>query len=143
MNPPFDGRGARFAPDVAAEHEANTDEPPRHDDHCQRGPDLLEVLAALEDRTNLGGGQAEEGTDAWWRSAAEAALTAIATTGREFQAFDLTEPLYGVPDPDHGNRCGTLRARAARAGLIEPVRAAPSKQPARSGSLTRVWRGVT
>lgn len=74
-------------------------------------------------------------------STALQAVRAMASTGREFQAFDLVES-FRVPEPDHPNRWGALLARAARQGVIVAVGATPSRRLSTAQSLTRTWRGV-
>lgn len=105
------------------------------------GPASLRVARRTGHEDTTGRDQAEEGTDAWWRSTAMQAVRAIAATDREWQCYDLVAD-YGVPDPDHPNRWGALLGHAARLGLIVPVGAAPSRRPATAGSLTRTWRGA-
>ncbi len=83
---------------------------------------------------------AEANADGWWWSTAMAGVTALAKSDRVFEAFDVAE--LGVPDPDSPARWGALMASAAKAGLIRPVGAKPSRRPTVCGSLTRTWRGA-
>ncbi len=83
---------------------------------------------------------AEASADRWWWSTAMAGVEALAKSGREFEAFDVAQ--LGVPDPDSPARWGALMAAAAKAGLIRPVGAKPSRRPTVCGSLTRTWRGA-
>lgn len=75
-----------------------------------------------------------------WRDTAMPALRRLAETGREFEAFDLTEA--GVPDPENPNQWGALFQAAYRAGVIERVGFRESRRPSRARGLCRVWRGV-
>jgi len=98
--------------------------------------------ASTDDDVLAGRDHAERNADEWWISTAMQAVRAMATTGREFQAFDLVQT-YGVAEPDHPNRWGALFTRAAREGVIVSVGAAPSRRPTACKSLTRTWRGAT
>ena len=88
-------------------------------------PDLLQVL---------------DNDDGWWRDCAERGIATLAATGRDFDAWDLTQ--LGVPDPDHPNRWGALFQAAFKRGDIEPVGYHQSRRPGRAGGVCRVWRGV-
>ena len=98
--------------------------------------------APTDDDVLAGRDHAECNADEWWISTAMQAVRAMAAGGQVFQAYDLVE-VYGIPEPDHPNRWGALLGRAARAGLIVSVGAAPSRRPTACKSLTRTWRGAT
>lgn len=83
---------------------------------------------------------AEDNADAWWWSTAMSGVQALAASGREFDAYDLTE--LGVPEPDSPNRYGALFRAAHRAGVIVPVGYRQSRRPGRSGGSCRVWRAA-
>lgn len=83
--------------------------------------------------------QAEENADAWWWSTAMSAIKHLASTGIEFDAFDVTE--LGVPEPDSAARYGALFNAAAKSGVIEAVGYRRSRRPGRSGGSCRVWKG--
>ncbi|MDN5917370.1 MAG: hypothetical protein L0I76_20110 [Pseudonocardia sp.] len=85
--------------------------------------------------------QAEENTDQWWADTAMTALTTIASTGVEFQCYDLVEQ-FGLTEPDIGKRWGALFGKAARTGVIVAVGVTRSRRPSACGALTRVWRGA-
>lgn len=80
-------------------------------------------------------------SDFWWRAACIAA-TELARTGREFTSYELTQPPYSVPEPDHPNRWGGLVGHMRAEGLIEAVGWDNSKRGTSKGSGLRVWRGT-
>lgn len=82
-----------------------------------------------------------DAADDWWRSCADAALTALARSGRAFTCEDLAD--MGVPEADHPARMGALFRAAHAQDLIEPVGARMSSRPSRQGALIRIWRGRT
>lgn len=85
--------------------------------------------------------QAIDNTDSWWRDGAERALLQLAATGRTFDAGDLRDEPYAIPDPDHPSRWGGLFAGARARGWIEPVGYTRSRTRSRRyGSVMR-WRG--
>jgi hypothetical protein len=130
------------APPEISRHQAADDDRQstrlhRHDVH----PSLFDDAPTVDD-VLAGRDHAGRNADEWWLSTAMQAVRVMATTGREFQAFDLVQT-YRVPEPDHPNRWGALFTRAAREGVIVPVGAAPSRRPTAARSLTRTWRGAT
>ncbi len=88
--------------------------------------------------------RATESRDPWSWHPAKAALETLAaesaTTGRIFEAYDLTE-LFGI-ELDHPARWGALFNAAASEGLIAHAGFAVSRRPTRAGGITRVWRGT-
>lgn len=101
----------------------------------QADPEQMTLDDAL-----AGADAAGRNTDEWWRDGARRAVHALARTGREFTADDVRD--FGVSEPDHPNRWGSLFLAASREGVIECVGARKSTRGPRHASLTRVWRGV-
>lgn len=99
----------------------------------------MDFSQPLPPATFAGVEQAAENADAWWWSTAMSAVRHLASTGVEFDAFDVTE--LGVPEPDATGRYGALFNAAAKAGVIEAVGYRRSRRPGRSGGSCRVWRG--
>lgn len=83
-----------------------------------------------------------DNADPWWWSTAWSALATEAKTGREFDAFDLTDR-YGVDGPDSPARWGALFRSAHTQGLIVPVGFRASRRPSRAGGVCRVWTGAS
>lgn len=78
--------------------------------------------------------------DPYWEAGALAAIEALAKTGRDFTAADLTD--LGVADPDHSCRWGSAFAKAKALGLIVKVDYRPSRRAGRSGGVCAVWRAA-
>lgn len=93
--------------------------------------DLVDVAQLLTDNA-----------DVWWRSTAQAALTAAARTGQPFTAEDLTQPPYGLTEPDHPNRWGSLFAWAKSQGLIARDQWVTSRRPGRNAGGCWSWIGT-
>lgn len=86
--------------------------------------------------------QAAEHADGWWESMALQAIRYLASSGREFQCYELVTEC-GLVEPDDPSRWGSVFHRAKREGLIVPVGAAPSLRPTVAGSLVRTWKRAT
>ncbi|MGC0271721.1 hypothetical protein ACO0LV_01840 [Pseudactinotalea sp. Z1739] len=78
--------------------------------------------------------------DDWWKDTAERALHHLATLGRPFTAWHLTD--LGVTDPRHPNQWGALFHWAHRQGIIRPIGYEQSRRTTRSGGACRVWTGT-
>ena len=101
------------------------------------------AAAAVERRTgNQGLADTIRNASDWWFKAACIAATELARTGKEFTSYELTQPPYAIPEPDHRNRWGGLMAHIRAEGLAEPVRWDNSKRGTSKGSGLRVWRGT-
>jgi hypothetical protein len=96
----------------------------------------MTALAFVEDELPFG-----VSDDKWWRSSCQQAITAMASTGREFQAFDLVEQ-FGLGEPSSTALWGSVFRLMHLAGVIRPVGYAQSKRPTVAGSACRTWRGV-
>ncbi|MDQ1201083.1 hypothetical protein [Rhodococcus sp. SORGH_AS_0303] len=88
---------------------------------------------------NSGLQKAIENASEWDFTPAMEAVRYLASTGQEFEAFDVTEQC-GV-ELDHPSRWGALFAEAKRRGVIEHCGYGRARRPGRSGGLTRFWRG--
>lgn len=84
---------------------------------------------------------AEASTTVEWATACDAAILVMARRGVPFQAADLiAEGL--VDEPEHPNQWGARFGVAARAGVIRPDGAVPSKRATVHRSLCRQWIGT-
>lgn len=110
---------------------------PEHADEREK------AAAAVERRTGNKGlaDTIRNASDFWWRAACIAA-TELARTGRDFTCWELTQPPYSIPEPDHANRWGGLIGHMRAEGLIEAVGWDNSKRGSSKGSALRVWRGT-
>lgn len=79
-------------------------------------------------------------SDTWWESGALRAIRAMAATGKEFTASDLTA--LGVDTPDHPSRWGSVFAKAKQLKLIRKVGYGTSKREGRNGGSCAIWQGV-
>lgn len=99
---------------------------------------------AIERRTgNKGLADTIRNASDWWLKAARVAATELARTGKDFTSWELTQPPYAIPEPDHPNRWGGLIGHIRAEGLIEPVGWDNSKRGTSKGSGLRVWRGTS
>lgn len=106
------------------------------DRHVDSAPLTLAALsAALRD---YGVHQADENTDASWKSCADRAIDYLAALDYPFSA-DHVAAL--VPDPDHPCRWGARFHAAVRAGVIRPVGYVLSERPSRHRGVQRLYRG--
>jgi hypothetical protein len=106
--------------------------------------DAREKAAATVERRTGNRGLADtvrNSSDWWWRAACIAA-TELAKSGKHFTSYELTQPPYGLAEPDHPNRWGGLVNHMRAEGLIEPVGWDNSKRGTSKGSGLRVWRGT-
>lgn len=104
-----------------------------HDQRTATDPQSLgEILR------DLGIAQAEENTDAWWRSCCDAAIAHLATRDVPFSADHVLEL---IPAPDHPNRIGARFHAAVRAGVITPCGYVLSDRPSRRRGVQRLYRG--
>lgn len=78
--------------------------------------------------------------DPWDMEPALAAVRFLAGTGRDFEAYDVTEQC-GIELVQAG-QWGALFAVAVQRGLIVHSGYGRSRRPSRSGGLTRFWRGA-
>lgn len=101
----------------------------------------MEQLTLADALKADGMARADAGTDDWWRSCCDRAIRQAATTGRPFQAWDLTE-WYGLPEPRHPNQWGPRLSAAAKQGVIVAAGWAESKRPTTAKSAVRTWVGV-
>lgn len=85
--------------------------------------------------------RAVAGADGFWLSNALAGISALAETGRMFEAYDLVDQL-GIGEPDSPARWGAVFAVASKTGIIKTVGAKPSRRPGSGGHLCRIWRGA-
>lgn len=94
-------------------------------------------LNTAVDRTGLK--QAVANADPWAFDPAMAALKTFArmNPALQFEAYDLEEQ-FGIRF-DTPARWGALFQTAHKAGYIEPAGFTPSRRPARTGGITRVW----
>lgn len=97
--------------------------------------------AAGEAAKQTGTTQAAANTPADWAADCDAAIEAMARRGITFQAADLVKAGL-VGEPAHPNQWGPRFIKAARAGVIEKLAAAPSKRKTVHSSLCRTWRGT-
>ena len=82
--------------------------------------------------------RANNSTDAWWRSCADAANRYLAALDEPFSA-DHVAAL--VPEPDHPCRWGGRFNAAVRDGVIRPVGYVLSTPPSRHRGVQRLYRG--
>lgn len=87
-----------------------------------------------------GVGQAEQNADQWWSDCAQRAIRDLASSGREFTAYDVQ--LLGVPEPDHPNRWGAAFRAACMRGVIRSAGFVRSSRPSREGGVCRLWVGA-
>lgn len=73
-----------------------------------------------------------------WSADAMDALQAVASLGKPFDAFTLTE-VAELRDPPSPNMWGTVFRQANDAGLIRAVGYHRSRRPGRSGGACMVW----
>ena len=101
------------------------------------------AAVAVERRTgNKGLADSVRNSSDWWWKAACIAATELARTGHEFTSYELTQPPYSVPEPDHPNRWGGLVGHMRAEGMIEAVGWDNSKRNTSKGSGLRVWQGT-
>jgi hypothetical protein len=91
---------------------------------------LAALSAALRD---YGIAQANDNTDAWWKSCADRAIEYLADLGQPFSADHVAEL---VPAPDHPCRWGARFHAAVRAGVV-----VLSARPSRHRGVQRVYVG--
>ncbi len=97
----------------------------------------VEIARALRDDVLE---QVDEATADFWRRTCDAGIRELARRGAIFQCADLLD--LGVPEPEHPSRWGARLHAAAKAGVIEPVGAEPSRRVTVRASLVRTWRGA-
>jgi hypothetical protein len=76
-----------------------------------------------------------------WSADAMDALLLVASEGKPFDAYDLTEKAE-LRDPPHPNMWGTVFRQANDAGHIRAVGYHRSRRPGRSGGACMVWRAA-
>jgi hypothetical protein len=76
-----------------------------------------------------------------WVDQALLAVAAIASTGRQFQCWDLVDG-YGLPEPTTTAAWGALMRRAKVQGLVRRVGYEQSRRPETKGSAVAVWVGA-
>lgn len=96
---------------------------------------LAALSAALRD---YGVHQADENTDAWWKSCADRAIDYLAALDYPFSADHVAAM---VPAPDHPCRWGARFHAAVHAGVIRPVGYVLSERPSRHRGVQRLYRG--
>lgn len=96
---------------------------------------LAALSAALRDY-NLA--KANDGTNAWWKSCADAAIDYLAALDYPFSA-DHVAAL--VPEPDHPCRWGARFHAAVRAGVVVPIGYTLSNRPSRHRGVQRLYVG--
>jgi hypothetical protein len=96
---------------------------------------LAALSAAMRD---YGIAQADENTDAWWKSCADRAIDYLAAVDKPFSA-DHVQAL--IPPADHPCRIGARFTAALHAGVIRPVGYVLSERPSRHRGVQRLYRG--
>jgi len=84
-----------------------------------------------------GMGQVDENTPDDWKTAADAAIDALAALGRQFTADDVVA-MVGVP-PNHYNAIGPRFASAAAQGRIVRVGYRQARRSSRHAAVVAVW----
>lgn len=79
--------------------------------------------------------------DLHWEADARAALEKVASEGKPFDAYDLTQKA-DLREPPNSSMWGALFREASKDGVIRWVGAHKSKRPQRRGSLVSVWRAA-
>jgi hypothetical protein len=74
-----------------------------------------------------------------WNFDAQQALLKVASEGKPFDAFTLTEKAE-LREPPTPSMWGPLFRNAYKDGLIRPVGYHQSRRPGRSGGACRVWK---
>ncbi len=97
----------------------------------------VEIAQALRDDMLE---RVDDATDDFWRRTCDAGIRELARRGVVFQCADLLD--LGVPEPEHPSRWGARLHAAAKAGVVEPVGAEPSRRVTVRASLVRTWRGA-
>ena len=77
--------------------------------------------------------------DCHWDADARAALETVASLGRPFDAYDLTQKAE-LREPPSSAMWGALFRQASADGVIRWVGAHKSRRPQRRGSLVSVWK---
>ncbi len=74
-----------------------------------------------------------------WLRKANKELARLASTGREFSAYDIARK---AGEPAHPNHWGWLFKVAHDDGLIKPQGFMISSRPSRRGGVCRIWKGI-
>ena len=90
--------------------------------------------------------QVQQAANGAWRAAAHRTVEALAQTGQEFTADNVTKLMdfYTNPPPDtHDNRAlGAILTQAKRKGLIKHIGYCRSQRPGNHAGPRSVWVGV-
>lgn len=76
-----------------------------------------------------------------WSADAREALEKVASEGKPFDAYTLTEKAE-LRDPPHPNMWGTLFREASKDGVISRVGFHESRRPGRRAGVCRVWQAA-
>lgn len=76
-----------------------------------------------------------------WSADALDALVKVASEGKPFDAYSLTEKA-ALREPPHPNCWGILFRQASKDGLIQRVGFHESRRPGRKHGVCRVWRAA-
>ena len=79
--------------------------------------------------------------DCEWESDAREALERVASEGKPFDAYDLTQKAE-LREPPSSAMWGSLFRQASADGVIRWIGAHKSRRPQRRGSLVSVWRAA-
>jgi hypothetical protein len=82
--------------------------------------------------------RANNSTDAWWRSCADAAIKYLAALDEPFSSDHMAAL---VPEPDHPCRWRDRFHAAVWDGVIQPVGDVLSTRPSRHRGVQRLYRG--
>jgi hypothetical protein len=97
------------------------------------------TFAALSAALRDYGIQADENTDACWRSCCDRAIDYLAAVGEPFRANHVQAL---IPAADHPHcRIGARFHAASNAGVIRPVGYVLSERPSRHRGVQRLYRG--